>query len=73
MKVTEDYQDRIYKLTSLMQSERLWSTDRLAYELDVSNRSIHRYIKHLRSEGYNISSSKGAGGGIMLRKQRKAA
>jgi len=45
----------------------------MAWRLDVSVRTVYRDVNILREQGYRIDSSPGHGGGLMLRKTRRAA
>lgn len=51
----------------LLASRGTLLTAEAAAHLNVTQRTIHRYTKVLRSQGFRIDGSKGRGGGIRLR------
>lgn len=46
---------------------------KIARELNVSGRSVNRYVARLRQSGLDIGSITGHGGGIVLRKRKGKA
>ncbi len=57
---------RLLRLLALFQSRRYWSGADLAARLEVTPRSLRRDVDKLRSLGYPIHSSPGAGGGYQM-------
>jgi predicted DNA-binding transcriptional regulator YafY len=53
-------------LLRLLRRRGDWTIDDLAYELDVSRRTILRDLSHLRERGFDISGMSGPGGGVHL-------
>lgn len=54
------------ELLGLLKSKEYWITSELAIELDVSLRTLSRYINDLRDQGIPIESERGRGGGIRI-------
>lgn len=57
---------RILALLSLLQVRREWSGAELAGRLDVSERTVRRYIERLREMGYAVHATTGPDGGYQL-------
>lgn len=57
---------RLISMILLLQSRQTWKTGDLADELDVSERTIHRYILMLEDMGIPIYSERGPYGGFSL-------
>jgi len=57
---------RVLTLLSLLQARTDWTGPELAQRLGVTTRSIRRDVERLRSLGYPVHSSQGAGGGYRL-------
>lgn len=57
---------RLFALIQLMQLRPLWTATELSDELDVSVRTIHRYMGMLEEMGMPIVSERGRGGGFGL-------
>ncbi|MEE1755814.1 helix-turn-helix transcriptional regulator [Streptomyces sp. SP18CS02] len=57
---------RLLHLLSLLQTPREWPGSELAARLDVSPRTIRRYIDRLRDLGYPVEATKGVIGGYRL-------
>ncbi len=62
---------RLLALANLMQSREIWKASELSERLDVSVRTIHRYMEMLEEMGVPIYSQRGRYGGFsLLRGQR---
>ncbi|SEK90976.1 Predicted DNA-binding transcriptional regulator YafY, contains an HTH and WYL domains [Streptacidiphilus jiangxiensis] len=61
-----DTSARLLNLLSLLQTPREWSGTELADRLDVSTRTIRRYIDRLRELGYPVEATMGTIGGYRL-------
>lgn len=63
---TADWHKKLYAAfqTALPVGQPLYVAD-LAAALELSERTIFRYLRRMKSEGIRIIGSKGAGGGIM--------
>ena len=61
-----DKSNRIQRLLGLLRSDDIWTTERLARELEISHRTLMRDLNDLKKEGYPIESDRGRGGGIRL-------
>lgn len=57
---------RLLRLLSLFQARRYWSGLDLASKLEVTARTLRRDVDRLRSLGYPVHSTSGAGGGYQL-------
>jgi predicted DNA-binding transcriptional regulator YafY len=57
---------RLLRLLSLFQAQRYWSGAALADRLEVTARTLRRDVDKLRSLGYPVNSTAGAGGGYQL-------
>src|SRR5580693_4501143 len=57
---------RLLRLLSLFQAQRYWSGAELAERLEVTARTLRRDVDRLRSLGYPVNSTSGAGGGYQL-------
>ncbi|MGI8523421.1 MAG: helix-turn-helix transcriptional regulator [Nocardioides sp.] len=57
---------RVLNLLSLLQSRPVWTGPELAGRLGVTTRSIRRDVERLRSLGYPVNATQGAGGGYQL-------
>jgi predicted DNA-binding transcriptional regulator YafY len=57
---------RLLRLLSLFQAHRYWSGAELAERLEVTARTLRRDVDRLRSLGYPVNSTSGAGGGYQL-------
>jgi len=57
---------RLLRLLSLFQAQRYWSGADLAERLEVTPRTLRRDADRLRSLGYPVNSTSGAGGGYQL-------
>src|SRR5215470_19520132 len=57
---------RLLRLLSLFQGRRYWSGAELADRLEVTARTLRRDVDRLRSLGYPVNSTAGAGGGYQL-------
>ena len=57
---------RLLSMIFLFQSRRKWTVSQLSDELDVSNRTIHRYIGMLEEMGIPLYSERGPYGGFSL-------
>ena len=57
---------RLISMILLLQSRQTWKASELADELDVSERTIHRYILMLEDMGIPIYSERGPYGGFSL-------
>jgi predicted DNA-binding transcriptional regulator YafY len=57
---------RLLRLLSLFQAQRYWSGAALAERLEVTARTLRRDVDRLRSLGYPVNSTAGAGGGYQL-------
>ncbi len=57
---------RLLSMIFLFQSRRQWTVSELADELDVSDRTIHRYIGMLEEMGIPLYSERGPYGGFSL-------
>jgi predicted DNA-binding transcriptional regulator YafY len=57
---------RLFALIQLLQSRPVWTAAELATELDVSERTVHRYMKDLEEMGIPIYAERGRGGGFAL-------
>jgi predicted DNA-binding transcriptional regulator YafY len=57
---------RLLRLLSLFQAQRYWSGTTLAERLEVTARTLRRDVDRLRSLGYPVNSTSGAGGGYQL-------
>ena len=61
-----DTSARLLQLLALFQSQRYWSGCDLSQRLDVTPRTLRRDIDRLRSLGYPVNATSGAGGGYQL-------
>lgn len=61
-----DTSARLLQLLALLQSQRYWSGCDLSQRLDVTPRTLRRDIDRLRSLGYPVNATSGAGGGYQL-------
>ena len=57
---------RLISMIFLFQSRRQWTVSELSDELDVSNRTVHRYIGMLEEMGIPLYSERGPYGGFSL-------
>jgi predicted DNA-binding transcriptional regulator YafY len=57
---------RLLSMIFLFQSRRRWNVSELAEELDVSDRTVHRYIGMLEEMGIPLYSERGPYGGFSL-------
>ena len=57
---------RLLRLLSLFQAQRYWSGAELSERLEVTARTLRRDVDKLRSLGYPVNSTAGAGGGYQL-------
>src|SRR3954465_5341713 len=57
---------RLLRLLSLLQTPRDWTGAELASRLEVSPRTIRNDIERLRTLGYPVHATRGAGGGYRL-------
>src|SRR5438046_3175848 len=57
---------RVLRLLSLLQVQRDWSGPQLAERLEVTTRTVRNDVERLRSLGYPVQSTLGAGGGYRL-------
>src|SRR4051794_20708628 len=57
---------RLLRLLSLFQAQRYWSGAALSHRLEVTARTLRRDVDRLRSLGYPVNSTAGAGGGYQL-------
>src|SRR5438874_1899925 len=57
---------RVLRLLSLLQVQRDWSGPQIAERLEVSTRRVRNDVERLRSLGYPVQSTLGAGGGYRL-------
>ena len=62
-----DTSSRLLILLSLLQARRDWPGHELAHRLEVSGRTIRRYVERLRGLGYPVESLTGPAGGYRLR------
>ncbi len=62
---------RLLSMIFLFQSRRQWTVSELSDELDVSNRTIHRYIGMLEEMGIPLYSERGPYGGFSLLRSYK--
>lgn len=62
------------EMLTLLHDGSVLLTQNIAWKLNVSHRTVFRYLAALRQQGYVINASKGHGGGIKLcrRKRTKA-
>jgi len=58
---------RLLRLLSLLQAHQQWSGAALAERLEVSTRTVRADVERLRTLGYDIDATSGAGGGYRLR------
>jgi predicted DNA-binding transcriptional regulator YafY len=58
--------ERLLRLLALLQKRREWNAERLADELEVTERTVRRGVVRLRDLGYPIATMHGAGGGYQL-------
>ena len=61
-----DPTERALLLLSLLQTHRFWSGEELTARLGVSARTLRRDVDRLRSLGYPVDATPGAGGGYRL-------
>lgn len=61
-----DPTERALQLLSLLQTHRFWPGDELTRRLGVSARTLRRDVDRLRSLGYPVDATPGAGGGYRL-------
>src|SRR5215475_8639476 len=54
---------RLLRLLSLFQAQRYWSGAALSERLEVTARTLRRDVDRLRSLGYPVNSTAGAGAG----------
>lgn len=57
---------RLLRLLTLLQSRQGWSGPELAARLEVSTRTVRADVERLRSLGYPVNATSGAGGGYRL-------
>ena len=57
---------RLLRVLSLFQARRYWSGAELSERLEVTSRTLRRDVDRLRSLGYTVRSTSGAGGGYQL-------
>jgi predicted DNA-binding transcriptional regulator YafY len=57
---------RLLRLLSLFQARRYWSGAELSNRLEVTARTLRRDVDKLRSLGYPVNATAGAGGGYQL-------
>ncbi|NLO69532.1 MAG: helix-turn-helix domain-containing protein [Porphyromonadaceae bacterium] len=53
-----DYLRKLFYLTELLEQEKTGTADSLAEKLDVSRRTVFRYLDELRTNGADIGYSK---------------
>ena len=58
--------ERVLQLLALLQQRPVWTGTELAGRLGVTTRSIRRDVERLRSLGYPVNATQGAGGGYQL-------
>ncbi|WP_432510921.1 helix-turn-helix transcriptional regulator [Kineococcus sp. SYSU DK001] len=58
--------ERVLRLLELLQRRSRWTAADLAAELGVTDRSVRRDVDRLRSLGYPVPATAGAGGGYRL-------
>ena len=58
--------ERVLRLLSLLQSRAVWTGPELAERLGVTTRSVRRDVERLRTLGYPVNATQGAGGGYQL-------
>jgi predicted DNA-binding transcriptional regulator YafY len=61
-----DPTERVLSLLGLLQSRPVWTGPELASRLGVTTRSIRRDVDRLRTLGYPVNATQGAGGGYQL-------
>src|SRR5262245_30825613 len=64
--MTADPTERALQLLSLLQTHRFWPGEELTERLGVSARTLRRDVDRLRSLGYPVDATPGAGGGYRL-------
>ncbi|MEJ5913621.1 helix-turn-helix transcriptional regulator, partial [Pseudokineococcus sp. 1T1Z-3] len=57
---------RALALLDLLQRRRRWSGAELTERLGVTDRTLRRDVERLRELGYEVTSTRGAGGGYRL-------
>ena len=57
---------RLLRLLSLLETRRDWSGPQLAERLGITTRTVRNDIERLRSLGYPVDATPGAGGGYRL-------
>jgi predicted DNA-binding transcriptional regulator YafY len=62
-----DIEARRSRLLEHLQTGRLFTTQEMMDLLNTTRQTIWCDIKNLRERGFNIGSSRGSGGGFMLR------
>jgi predicted DNA-binding transcriptional regulator YafY len=58
--------DRKRGLLLALREREFWTVEELAVKIQVSARTLFRYMDELRSEGFDIEGDRGRGGGIRL-------
>ena len=59
-------QDRRERLIGLLRSDDIWTTHKLAAELEISHRTLMRDLDELKVAGYPLEAERGRGGGVRL-------
>ena len=57
---------RLLRLLALLQSPRSWTGPQLAERMGVTTRTVRNDVQRLRSLGYPVEATPGAGGGYRL-------
>ena len=60
-----DYMNKLFYLAELLEKEQAGTADYLAIKLNVSKRTVYRYLNKLRDEGAVIHCSKSKKGYIL--------
>jgi predicted DNA-binding transcriptional regulator YafY len=58
--------ERVLRLLGLLQQRPVWTGPELAGRLGVTTRTVRRDVERLRSLGYPVNATQGAGGGYQL-------
>lgn len=57
---------RMFRLLTLLQTQRYWTGSELSDRLDVSGRTLRRDVERLRELGYPVQAVRGVDGGYHL-------